>query len=63
MLFTFNPLLALAWTLCAFALSPTARRSWAGALTLCVAGGFAVGWWAVVGLNGANWLLAAHVLP
>jgi hypothetical protein len=55
--------LALAWTLCAFAASPIARRSWAGALALCVGGGFAVGWWLVVGWNAALWLLAAQALP
>lgn len=55
--------LTLGWVLVAFASSPAARRSWAGAVVLVVAGAFAVGWWGVIGWNGAIWLVSAHALP
>jgi hypothetical protein len=55
--------LALGWTLCAFAASPSARRSLAGSVALVAGGLFAVGWWLVIGWNGAIWLIMAHALP
>lgn len=55
--------LTLGVVLVAIARHPVARRSWAGAFILTFAGLFAVGWWGVIGWNGAIWLVSAHALP
>ncbi|HET9109684.1 MAG TPA: hypothetical protein VFN78_02550 [Ktedonobacterales bacterium] len=55
--------LTVAVVLVAVARHPVARRSWAGAFMLAFAGLFAVGWWAIIGWNGAIWLVSAHALP